>query len=297
MREREALRRLAECIPASGIGDDGAVIPFGKTHLILTVDMLHRRADFPEGATPYAIGWRSAAVSLSDLAAMGALPLAVMVAYGAPRFGRAELEETVRGVWDCCRRCDADYLGGDLDRHEELTVVSAALGEAARPVTRKGAQAGEVVGVTGALGRTAAALRLFERGRLEEANALFRFPPRVREGLALAPFVTAMMDVSDGLARSLHQLAEASGVGFSIVYEEIPFTEELRPVCRDEEELLEAALYTGEDFELVFALPERHLAQAQAVCAFRVIGEVTSKGVVLRRAGRTHPLEDRGYEH
>jgi len=298
MREQDAIKLLREKLP--DIGDDAAVLPFGETHLVLTTDMLWRRGDLPEGATPWAIGWRAAAVSLSDLAAMGARPLGMVLALGAPRFERGLLEGVVEGILACCRSVGASYVGGDLSEHHELTLVSSAVGEAETPVLRKGARVGDLVCVTGALGRTAAALKLFERGDLERANGLFAFPPRVREGQALAPYATSMIDVSDGLARSLHLLREAGNVGFQVRYEAIPVVPDVEELAQSAEERREMALFAGEDFELLFTLPTERLEHARRVVEFKVIGEVVppSEGVRLEEApGKPIPLEDRGYEH
>ncbi len=297
MREREVIQLLRGKLPA--IGDDAAVLPFGGTSLVLTTDMLYQAGDLPEGATPWAIGWRAVAVSLSDLAAMGARPLGVVLALGAPRFERELLEGIVEGALDCCRSVGASYVGGDLSAHSELTLVSAAVGEAERPVRRKGARVGDLVCVTGALGRTAAALKLFEREDFERANKLFAFPPRVREGQTLAPYATSMIDISDGLARSLHLLAEAGQVGFRVRYDAIPVVLEVDELARDEVERREMALFWGEDFELLFTLPATRLRQAQGAVEFAVIGEVgpPEEGVRLQLGGQWLELEDRGYEH
>jgi len=297
MRERDVIKRLIRKLPQ--IGDDAAMLPWGETHLVLTIDMLTRESDLPEGVAAHAIGWRAVAVSLSDIAAMGAKPLGVVLALGAPRFEREFLDELLEGALDCCRSVGAPYVGGDLSRHAELTLVSSALGEAERPVRRKGARVGDLVCVTGELGRTAAALKLFEGGEVERANRLFEFAPRVKEGLALAPYATSMMDISDGLARSLYQLGDASGVGFYVRYREIPVVPEVEELAQGEEECREMALYVGEDFELLFTLPPERLPLARGDCAFAVIGEVVEQeeGIRLEDEKGIHKLEDRGYEH
>jgi thiamine-monophosphate kinase len=296
MRERDVLKLLAEKLE---IGDDCAVIPFEKTHLLLTTDMLHRRTDFPEGMDAYTIGWRAAAVSLSDIAAMGGAPLALTIALGAPRFERSLIEKIRDGVIDCAGRFGVVHLGGDLDQHPELTLVSSALGEARRPVRRRGARPEELACVTGELGRTAVALELFKRGEPEAANEAMRFTPRIREGRALAPFATSMMDISDGLARSLHQLAEASGVGFKIDAGVLPCSVEAEELARDQDALLEMCLYTGEDYELLFTLPQERLLAAKKACEFVVIGQVVpvSEGVRMKLGTEFVELPDRGYEH
>ena len=293
LRERDIIKLLARRLP---VGDDCAIIPYGKTHLVLTTDMLHRKSDFPFGVTAHAVGWRSAAASLSDIAAMGAKPIAVVVAIGAPRFEKAFIEELVEGIEDCCQQAGARYVGGDIDRHDELTIVTTALGKAKRPVLRSGAKVGHLVCVTGTLGRTAAALKLFKQRKSKKANALFKFMPRVAEGHVLAKFVSSMMDISDGVARSLYQLSEASQVGFRVAFKEIPICPEARELARHEKGILEMGLYTGEDFELLFTLPSNRLKQAEQACDFSVIGEVIQKGVWLEQNGLKR-LEDRGFEH
>ncbi|MGQ9477612.1 MAG: thiamine-phosphate kinase [Candidatus Bipolaricaulia bacterium] len=294
MREREVLKLLAQRLE---IGDDCAVIPFQGSNLLLTTDMLHRATDFPEGATAYTIGWRAAAVSLSDIAAMGGTPLGLVVALGAPEFERGFIEELFSGLEDCCASVQTRLLGGDLDHHEELTLVSTALGLAERPIRRSGAKAGDLVCVTGPLGQTAVALKLFQSGQLERANELFRFKPRIQEGMKLAPYASAMMDISDGLARSLYQLAEASRVGFQIEYDKIPILPEVEGLAADEKERKEMALYTGEDFELLFTLPPRHRRKAQSATPFTVIGEAIPRSIYLKKGKEMVELEDWGYEH
>jgi len=297
------LQLLAERL---AVGDDCAVIPFAGTNLLLTTDMLHRATDFPEGTTAYTIGWRAAAVSLSDIAAMGGRPLGLVVALGAPQFTRELIEELLAGLEACCKLAGARLIGGDLDRHEELTLVSTALGVAERPVLRSGAKAGDLVGITGPLGRTAAALKLFALGEHERANELFRFTPRVEEGQKLARYATAMMDISDGLARSLHQLAGASGVGFRIDYERVPVLPEVEELAADEAERRELVLHCGEDFELLFTLPRERLEELQEQeMEITIIGQVVpDRGRVLlavaeagAEAGKLEELPDRGYEH
>ena len=320
MDEREALALLGEELAPAG--DDAAVVD----GLVLTTDMLHETTDFPPGTTRYTAGWRTVAASLSDVAAMGAVPTAAVAVYAAPSFEADELLGFVRGAADVCASVGARYVGGDLDHHDEFTAVSTvvgrtdAAGATGRAVTRSGAQPGDLVGVSGALGRTAAAIALFESGEndlggsgssdrasdaIDRANDLFRFSPRVETGLALAPHATAMMDSSDGLARSLHQLAEASGCGFAIEGDRIPIADALTAVGANGhdgtnlpaggESLLETAITFGEDFELVFTIPEAKLeaARAAAPIELSIVGRVTDDGVTLDGA----PLADTGYDH
>ena len=275
MDERAALRHLADTLPAAG--DDAAVVD----GLALTTDMLHDRTDFPAGTTRYTAGWRAVGASLSDLAAMGAEEWEEIAAF-------------VAGAREVCESTGGAYVGGDLDGHDEFTVATTALGRAPDPVPRSGASPGEAVCVTGTLGRSGAALRLFERGDVERANDLFRFEPRVAAGRALAPHATAMMDSSDGLARSLHQLAEASDCGFA-VETPLPVDDAVDDVTGTGEEYLELGAFFGEDFEIVCTLPESEVEAAREALSVPLtrVGTATDSGVTLDG----EPLPDRGYTH
>ncbi|MFD1599100.1 thiamine-phosphate kinase [Halobellus rarus] len=289
MDERSALRRLAAALPAAG--DDAAVVD----GLVVTTDMLHESTDFPAGTTRYTAGWRAVAASLSDVAAMGAAATAAVAAYAAPTLDEAELDAFLDGAVDVCEAVDAEYVGGDLDTTSEFTVATTALGETDAPVRRSGANVGDVVCVTGALGRTAAGLHAFDAGDAERGNALFQFTPRIASGLALAPHATAMMDSSDGLARSLHQLAEASDVGFDVSWDAVPVHGAVDRYADDEADRRSMATTVGEDFELVCTLPADAVddARADSPVSLSIVGDVVESGIRLDG----DPLADEGYTH
>lgn len=294
MDERAALALLADELPHAG--DDAAVVD-GQ---VLTTDMLHDTTDFPAGTTRYTAGWRAVGASLSDVAAMGAEATAAVAVYAAPAFDAGELADFVAGATDVCEAVGGEYVGGDLDESREFTAATTALGRTDDPVRRSGASPGEVVCVTGTLGRTGAALRLFEDASaggetVERANDLFRFEPRVAAGRAVAPYATAMMDSSDGLARSLHQLAEASDCGFAVEWSAVPVDGAVEELADGADELRELSVFFGEDFELVFTLPQADLPAVRdaSPTAVSVVGEVTDAGVEMD--GR--PLPDRGFTH
>jgi len=289
MDERALLELLADELPSAG--DDAAAVD----GLVVTTDMLHASTDFPDGTTRYTAGWRAVGASLSDAAAMGAEAVATVAAYGAPAFDAEDVRAFVSGAREVSELVGGAYVGGDVDAHGEFTVATTAVGRADDPVYRDGASPGEAVCVTGTLGRTAAALRLFEGGETERGNDLFRFEPRVTAGWSVAPHATAMMDSSDGLARSLHQLAEASDCGFSVRSGRIPIDDAVWEVSADAGEALDLATTVGEDFELVFTLPEEAIAPVREASPTSIarIGSVTEAGVDLDG----EPLPDRGYAH
>lgn len=287
MDEQSVLERLTEYLPAAG--DDAAVVD----DLLVTTDMLHATTDFPRGTTRFTAGWRAVAASLSDVAAMGGEPIGTVAIYGAPSFDWDEISAFVDGARAVSEGVGAEYLGGDLDSHQEFTVATTAIGRVDDPVYRSGAQVGDAVCVTGTLGRSAIALRLFAEEAIEDANELFRFTPRVDAGSVLGRHATAMIDSSDGLARSLHQLAAASNCGFAI---ESPLpvdnrVDELATI----DERREMALYFGEDFELVCTLPPERVddLRPELSVQLRTIGRVTEEGVTLDG----ERLPDRGYTH
>jgi thiamine-monophosphate kinase len=291
MDERNALGLLADRLDAAG--DDAAVID----GLVVTTDMLHERTDFPAGTSRYTAGWRAVGASLSDVAAMGATPTAAVAAYGAPTFEAEEIAAFVDGADDVCEAAGAEYVGGDLDGHDEFTVAGTVVGRADDPVYRTGASPGEAVYVTGTLGRTGAAVREFDRGNADRGNELFRFEPRVAAGRRVAPVATAMMDSSDGLARSLHQLAAASDCGFAVEWDRLPVDSSVDAVATDERERRDLVAYFGEDFELVFtgspAAVEGVLGSGRT--PITRIGTVTETEAGVHADG--DPIPDRGYSH
>lgn len=290
MDERAAHRLLSARL--APVGDDAAVID----DLVFTTDMLHQTTDFPPGVTRYTAGWRAVGASWSDVAAMGASPIAAVAVYAAPSLDESELHAFLDGAVAVSEAVGGKYVGGDLDTHPEFTVASAALGRTDDPVRRAGAQPQDVICVTGTLGRSGAAISIFDSGEVDRANELFRFEPRVAAGRALAPFATAMMDSSDGLARSLHQLAEASQCGMTIDSSSLPIDDSVRSVASGER-VRELGLYFGEDFELVCSVPADRVAAAVDACP----DPLTEIGTVTRTPGEVtidgDPLPDRGYTH
>ena len=288
MDERALLAQIDDYVPDAG--DDAAVVD----DLVLTTDMLHERTDFPDGITKYTAGWRAVGASLSDVAAMGGTAVAAVAVYGAPTIDWDELAAFVDGATDVCNLVDATYVGGDLDEHQEFTVATTALGRTENPILRSGASPGETVCVTGTLGRSGAALAFCEAGDHERANDLFCFPPRVTTGQRLAEYATSMMDSSDGLARSLHQMAEASNCGFAIE-SPLPVADAVKEVADDESERRELSLFFGEDFELVCTMPDDDIEQAKSETDVPLtpIGTVTESGLTLDGES----LPDEGYTH
>lgn len=299
--ERSLISRITEVL--GGLEhDDCAVIEIDGDYLVVTTDMLHRETDFPAQATPWQIGWMSAAVNLSDIAAMGAEPIGVLIASGIPpETDVTFVDEIFRGIRDCVKAHGTEVLGGDTDAHRELTICGTALGRVSgeKILRRRGARPGDLLCTTGSLGGAGAGLKALKIDRIDLARRLLEPRPRVREGIALAETgaVTAMMDNSDGLALSLHDLAEAGGTGFVVDCERIPIAEEVRAIAESDEEALDMVLRAGGDFELLFTVREERIDDAREACEFTVIGRAVENGIWLERGGRRIPISRRGYEH
>ena len=291
MDEAAALQRLASMLPHAG--NDAAVVD----DTAITTDMLHATTDFPDGTSRYTVGWRSVAASLSDLAAVGARPTAAVAAYADTSFEAAQLEAFINGAKAVCESVDTSYVGGDLDSHSELTVATTAIGAVEAPITRSGCTVGDSVVVTGSFGRTAAALEFFAADNIARANELFQFPPRVAAGQQLAAAATAMMDSSDGLARSLHQLAAASDCGFAIDRDAVPIDPAVEETFETPADRWAAAVQFGEDFELVATVPEDAVDTLQAATSVSLteIGTVVDSDAGITADGE--PLADQGYQH
>lgn len=244
-----------------GPGDDCAVIAGGRICVStdISVEGVHFRREW---ITLEEAGYRAAASSLSDLAAMAARPIGVLVSLASPAEDVPDgAEEVMQGIGEALARTGGSLLGGDLSRSPGPLVVDvASLGETDRPVLRSGARPGDEVWVTGALGGAAAAVRAWSAGAEppQEARERFARPsPRVREAGWLAERVPihALIDLSDGLAGDAAHLAAASNVGILLRAEEVPVHPAARAVAGSERAALELALGGGEDYELCLVAP------------------------------------------
>ncbi len=314
MGEKEAVRRiLAEIAEkegsnAIGPGDDAAAVDMGFVYLVATTDLIAQSTHVLPGMADWQIGWTVAAVNFSDVAAMGAKPIGLLVSMGLPKDMPSErLDEIIRGILDCCECAGGEMLGGDTKESPELSLSGTALGTVAKKgiLLRKGAKKGDLLAVTGSLGLAAAGYHSIKKGLGDKKaeKALLEPKPRVKEGMALSSsgVVTSCMDISDGLASSIYTLAEASGVSFDLDYEAIPVENDVIKVAGkagvDPKELV---LYYGGDYQLLFTLKPKGLGLLSSLLgnSFTVIGEVKAAGEnTLIEGGRKKMLENRGYEH
>ena len=266
-------------------GDDAAVVralPVAVTSIDTMAEGVHFDRSRHSLAT---VGHRALGAALSDLAAMGAQAGEAYVSLALPPgFGEAEATELVEAMAALAERLGVTIAGGDVVSSASLVVTVAVTGWAESEsdlVGRDGARPGDVVGVTGHLGADAA------------AAADRRFEPRLAEGRALAASgVSAMIDVSDGLATDARHLAEASGVGIEIDLPAVPLAEGVKDAA--------AAVTGGEDFELLFTAPAQRwdeLEKSVEVPLTRLGGVAEDGGLVFRDADGREVQGLRGYEH
>jgi thiamine-monophosphate kinase len=284
-------------------GDDAAVVKPAGAVSVTSIDAVVEGVHFELPAWPLAaVGRKAVAAALSDLAAMGASAGEVYVAAGLPKdLSEAEFDALCDGIAAAADACGAGVAGGDLSSASELwlsvTVVGYAAGENA-VVTRAGAQPGDAVVVTGVLGGSVRALELIGDGADPSDPRLakqFAPIPRFAAGAALAAHgATAMIDISDGLARDAGQLAAAGSAQLSIELELIPLAEGIEDAA--------SAAASGEEYELLATLPQGQVESASTAVAetgttLTVIGRVTEgSGVDLLDVDGSR-VEVRGFDH
>jgi thiamine-monophosphate kinase len=306
-----------------GVGDDAAVVESGTGSSVLTTDLLVEGVHFERGLiSPRDLGTKAIAVNVSDIAAMGASPRYALASLALPSDIEASwVIELYGGMRAACDEYALSLVGGDLSRADRVVISVMVLGEVARgrAITRGGARAGDAVVVTGSLGAAAAGLALsraparvlsaaLSAGWARELlDALARPAARVGEAGTLAQCgVTAMMDLSDGLAKDLSRLCIASGVGARVRLADVPIREAVRSaavaLALDPVAL---AISGGEDYELLatIAADEVEPARERLLERFGVtltqVGDVVEgrELVAVDAHGAESTLEPKGWDH
>lgn len=253
----ERLRALATDPAARGLMDDAAVLaPPAGAALVLTHDMLVEGVHYLPADPPADVAWKLVATNLSDLAAKGARPLGVLLGLTLPD-DAGWRDGFVAGLAAALARFDVPLLGGDTVSGRGATVLGlTALGAAPAggAPDRRGAAAGDALWVTGSIGDAGAGLAI-ARGAAGPSALLDRYrrpQPRLDAGRRLAPLVSAMMDVSDGLLIDAGRLAAASGVAIAIDLDAMPLSAALSAFAGDGREARLRAATAGDDYELLF---------------------------------------------
>jgi thiamine-monophosphate kinase len=318
--EDEIIRHLRRRFPTGGrvrvgIGDDAAVLAGDRRRdWVLTTDLLVENVHFLRAWQPArAVGWKALARSLSDVAAMGARPMAALVALAVPTDTPTNwVKEFFRGIEVLARRFEVRVIGGDLSSAAQIVADVQVLGEVekGRALLRSGARPGDLLIVSGTLGLSQLGLlRLQTHGRamqpvLKRALRAHFYPwPRIGLARALQRYrPSAMIDLSDGLSTDLHHICEASGVGACLFGPRLPAVDVPRALARRLRTTgLQLALHGGEDYQLLFTLPHSRPPLPRNLAGVRLtaVGEITSdpRVVIVDSSGRTERLAPRGWDH
>jgi len=300
--ERHFIKTLVDCSPATsaqtilGPGDDGAILEGGMT---ITVDALVEGVHFDGRSSPSDVGWKAVAVSVSDLAAMGANPQWMVLSMSLPlEVGKHWVENFSVGLSEALRAYGVDLVGGDTTRSSGPVMLSITMGGSLvhKPMLRGGGQPGDLLCVTGHLGLAGAGYSL-DNPPAAALAALRRPTPPLQFALALCTLdgVHGAMDISDGLATDLPRLCRASGTGAVVDPAQIPYHPAIAklPARRD------YALAAGDDYQLLIALaPEAKEEAARLATAhdtlLSAIGRLTEPGQVRLVDG---PWPRPGFQH
>jgi thiamine-monophosphate kinase len=287
---------------ALGIGDDCAIVEVPQKHqLAVTTDTLVSGVHFPSDTSPFDIGYKSLAVNLSDLSAMGATPAWVTLALTMPEANENWLKEFCRGFFELAKRFGVELIGGDLTRGPlSITVQAQGFLPEGKALKRSGAKVGDLIFVTNTLGDAGLALQKFDK-RIEDR--LNRPEPRVSVGEKLLGVATAAIDISDGLAADLGHILKNSNVGATVIVDHLPLSAMLKESV-SADEAISLALNSGDDYELCFtASPENEKLVAQISHDTNVlincIGKITSqKSLALQfENGKIYDGKITGYQH
>lgn len=282
IRRRVALSGAADDV-ILGIGDDAALLQVPSGHeLVVSTDTLNLGVHFPDDSSPADIGWKSLAVNLSDLAAMGAKPRWVMLSLSLPSADEDWIESFLDGFLELAEQHAVSLVGGDTTRGPlSISVTAMGVVETGKALRRDAARVGDDIWVSGSLGDAAAALRQWQSKGLQSAKLRYRLDrptPRVEFAGAIAAYAHAAIDLSDGLLADLGHVLVASGVGADIDACRLPTSRTLNDHFPDDAQRWSLQLGGGDDYELCFtASPADAWAIEQALAAQEVPATVIGR--------------------
>lgn len=318
--EFEFLEKLRRCRNLTKIGDDAAVLPKdSKTDLVITTDLLIEDIDFRLNWTnPEFLGHKALAVSLSDVAAMGAKPVWAMLSIGIPeKIWKTDFVGKFYDGWFAlAKKFNVELVGGDVSKSPDKIVIdSIVAGEAkkGKAVLRSGAKPGDLIFVTGNLGGAAAGLMLLEKGENFQTSKYKKLilrqlkpDPQTEIGLVLGEknLANSMIDLSDGLSSDLSHICAQSKVGAKIFSEKIPAQVSTRkfPGIFSSPEIKNFVLSGGEDFELLFTInPKKKSRLEKELKKHKIspVGEITANtGIIELMIGKkSEILQPEGFRH
>jgi len=283
------------------VGDDCALLSVPEGYqLAITADTMVENIHFFSDVNPEHLGHKLLAVNLSDLASMGARPIAVTLALTLPSVDEKWLRSFSKGLFALADVYGVDLVGGDTTAGPlTLTVQAMGLVKSGEALKRCDAKAGDLICVTGNLGDAGLGLK-FKQGYPvnEPKNILKQFnrpEPRINEGLGLAQVAHACVDISDGLAADLGHVLEVSNVGATLNYDDLPLSADVVTYIKQSNDWM-MPLVAGEDYELCFTVPPEKLTQL--TLQYTCVGVIEScKGLRLNRFGRVVDFAVQGFDH
>ena len=295
-----------------GVGDDGAVLQVRDGYdLVVTTDTMVVGTHFFPDDDPRALGHKLVAVNVSDLAAMGAEPAWLSLALTLPAVDEAWLSAFAAGLGETADYYQCQLVGGDTTRGPmSLTMIAKGTVPRGKALTRSGAKVGDYIYVTGTLGDAALGLKLcqglHEVSKKHQSHILQRFhypSARVALGQALRNLASSAMDLSDGLYSDIQHILKRSNVGASIDVSRLPLSQALKDSC-DTSTALQLALSGGEDYELLFTVPEARRGSLEVLLSpygipVTCIGRVTGVAgrLELKQGDQAFDYQHQGFVH
>lgn len=284
-----------------GVGDDCALmtVPAGY-ELAITTDTMVAGVHFFADAEPRQLGYKLLAISLSDLAAMGASPVSALLALTIPKVDEDWLAEFARGLKGLASQFSVDIIGGDTTSgHLTLTLQALGLIPRGQALKRSGAKVGDFICVTGCLGDAGLGLKI-EQGYpcaspQPALQQLHQPEPKIHEGLAIRGYASSCIDLSDGIAADLRHILQRSKVGATLDWDKIPRSSSVNEYINKTGDWL-LPLSAGDDYQLCFTVSPDQIDHAPIECTQIGVVEAQS-GLRIHRAGVSSELEAKGFEH
>ena len=290
------------------IGDDGAIIDLDHNKQMVTVtDAITADVHYPAGIEAEAIGYRSLAVNLSDIAAMGGVAKWANLVFSIPSINPDWIKGFIKGFSEIANQNNISLIGGDTLRGPEFFSVSLqGYVERDQYITRTGAKVGDLIFISGCLGSAAYGLELIKNNNSELRNDFtdaFLYPrPRNNEGVLIAKYATAMIDISDGFFIDLLKITTPKGLGFEVDLSQLPIAENLTEELTLKKSI-KYALLGGDDYELCFTIPPHLESQlldelsSESNLDFSCVGEIKGSNEVLTFGDETYDLPNDMFEH
>ena len=302
---RDTFSSVSEDVKLS-VGDDGSVVEVEEgMELVTVLDTIAVGTHYLPKTSSDSIGHKVIAVNLSDMAAMGAQPKWAHLSLSIPNPDKAWIDKFIEGAKALASKHGLLIIGGDTIKGPEMVSLSIqGLVNKGSFVTRKNANIGDLIYVTGYLGSASFGLHLLKSDLSEPEICIkdFNFPePRVSEGLFLSDYASSMIDISDGFQTDLSKLAKASNVGFTVNIDQLPIRREILEI--DSEDAISLALSGGDDYELCFTIPKEKRNEFEQKWHARFntrlshVGTVTTSLERYKYNGQDYMIEKRNFEH